>query len=57
MARIEWKDFEKVELRIGIIVEVKGFPEAREPAFRYPLAQAMSNFLQRETGLCTIKWV
>jgi tRNA-binding protein len=31
---IEWNDFEKVELRVGTIVEVLDFPEARKPAWR-----------------------
>ena len=30
---ITWKDFEKVDIRIGTIVEVKDFPKARNPAF------------------------
>ena len=34
MPCIEWKDFEKVELRIGTIVAVEDFPEARKPAYR-----------------------
>lgn len=33
MQEINWKDFEKVELRIGKIIEVKEFPEARKPAY------------------------
>jgi len=32
MEEISWKDFEKVELRAGTVVEVKEFPEARKPA-------------------------
>lgn len=31
---ISWKDFEKVEMRIGTIIEVKDFPEARVPAYQ-----------------------
>ena len=33
MQEISWKDFEKVELRLGKIIEVKDFPEARKPAY------------------------
>ena len=32
MQEITWKDFERVELRVGMIVEVEDFPEARQPA-------------------------
>jgi tRNA-binding protein len=31
---INWNDFEKVEMRIGTILEVNDFPEARKPAFQ-----------------------
>ena len=34
MTEISWADFEKVELRVGTILEVLDFPEARKPAFR-----------------------
>jgi tRNA-binding protein len=34
METINWADFEKVELRIGTIIEVEDFPEARVPAFK-----------------------
>ena len=34
MQTIDWDDFEKVELRVGTIVEVKDFPEARKPAYK-----------------------
>ncbi len=34
MNEIEWNDFQKVELRVGTIVDVQDFPEARNPAYK-----------------------
>lgn len=31
---ISWSDFEKVEIRVGTIIEVSDFPEARNPSFK-----------------------
>lgn len=33
-AEITWQDFEKVELRVGTILEIFPFPEARKPAYK-----------------------
>lgn len=31
---ISWSDFEKVELRVGTILEVSDFPKAKKPAYQ-----------------------
>jgi tRNA-binding protein len=34
---ISWEDFEKIEIRVGTIIEVLDFPEARRPAYKLKL--------------------
>jgi len=34
MEEISWDDFERVELRVGTVVAVDEFPEARKPAYK-----------------------
>lgn len=34
MQEITWSDFEKVALKVGTVLEVLDFPEARKPAYK-----------------------
>lgn len=34
MKKISWQEFEQVELRVGTIIDVEDFPEARKPAYK-----------------------
>ena len=31
---ISWDDFEKVDMRVGVVVDAQEFPEARRPAYK-----------------------
>jgi len=31
---ISWPDFEKIDMRVGVVTEARDFPEARKPAYR-----------------------
>jgi tRNA-binding protein len=46
MEEISWSDFEKVSLKVGTILDVLDFPEARKPAFK----------LKVDFGQYGIKW-
>lgn len=34
MENLTWPEFEKIEMRVGTILEVHDFPEARKPAYQ-----------------------
>ncbi|MBA2746747.1 MAG: tRNA-binding protein [Flavisolibacter sp.] len=34
METISWYDFEKIDIRVGTIIDVKPFPKAKKPAYQ-----------------------
>lgn len=34
MSKISWNDFEKIDMRVGTVIAVSDFPEARNPAYQ-----------------------
>jgi tRNA-binding protein len=34
MAVLTWEDFEKAEIRVGTVLDVQPFPQARKPAYQ-----------------------
>ena len=34
MKTVSWNDFEAIELRVGTVLRVEAFPEARKPAYK-----------------------
>jgi len=34
MEFISWKDFEKIDIRTGLIIDVKDFPKAKKPSYQ-----------------------
>lgn len=34
MSTIAWSDFERVDIRVGVVTDVQPFPEARRPALK-----------------------
>ena len=53
---LTWTDFEKVEMRIGTILVVKDFPEARNPAYQIKIDFGSEIWVKKTSAQITQKY-
>lgn len=53
---ITWQDFEKIEMRIGTILEVKDFPEARKPAYQLVIDFGVEIGIKKSSAQITMRY-
>ena len=56
MEIISWNDFEKVEMRIGTIIEANDFPEAKNPAYQLVIDFGAAIGIKKSSAQITTKY-
>ena len=56
METVSWNDFEKVEMRIGTIIEANDFPEAKNPAYQLVIDFGTTIGLKKSSAQITQKY-
>ena len=53
---ISWPDFEKVDMRVGIVTDARDFPEARKPAYRLWIDFGPELGVKRSSAQITVRY-
>lgn len=53
---INWNDFQKVEMRVGTILEVQDFPEARIPAYQIKVDFGNTIGIRKTSAQITLRY-